>query len=102
VLLRRGRRRASHHRHWRHPRRIIEADQSVELTVFTEGEEGTFDVLDTGKRRNAADVLTIEGEKSTTVLAAMVRTGHAIPRPPAAPDEHPLGVLTTALPRARY
>jgi hypothetical protein len=47
-------------------------------------------------------VLTIEGEKSTTVLAAMVRTGHAIPRPPAAPDEHPLGVLTTALPRARY
>ena len=27
-----------------------------------------------GKRRNAADVLAIEGEKSTTMLAAMVRT----------------------------
>jgi hypothetical protein len=53
---------------------IIEADQPVELTVFTEVNEGTFDVLDTGKRRNAADVLAIEGEKSSGMLAAMVRT----------------------------
>ena len=44
------------------------------MTVFTEVEPDTFDVLDTGKRRNAADVLAIEGEKSTTLLAAMVRT----------------------------
>jgi hypothetical protein len=53
---------------------IIEADMPVEMTVFTEVDEGTFDVLDTGKRRNAADVLAIEGEKSSTMLAAMVRT----------------------------
>ena len=53
---------------------IIEADRPVEMTVFTEVGEGTFDVLDTGKRRNAADVLAIEGEKSSTMLAAMVRT----------------------------
>ncbi len=53
---------------------IIEADVPVELTVFTEVNEDTFDVLDTGKRRNAADVLAIEGEKSSTMLAAMVRT----------------------------
>jgi hypothetical protein len=53
---------------------IVEADIPVELTVFTEVADGTFDVLDTGKRRNAADVLAIEGEKSATVLAAMVRT----------------------------
>jgi hypothetical protein len=53
---------------------IIEADQPVELTVFTDVDEGTFDVLDTGKRRNAADVLAIEGEKSSAMLAAMVRT----------------------------
>ena len=53
---------------------IIEADLPVELTVFTDVEPGTFDVLDTGKKRNAADVLAIEGEKSTTMLAAMVRT----------------------------
>jgi hypothetical protein len=45
-----------------------------ELTVFTEVGEGTFDVLDTGKRRSAADVLAIDGEKSSTMLAAMVRT----------------------------
>src|SRR4051794_38653242 len=53
---------------------IIEADLPVEMTVFTEVEPDTFDVLDTGKRRNAADVMAIEGEKSTTLLAAMVRT----------------------------
>ena len=53
---------------------IIEADLPVEVTVFTDVEPGTFDVLDTGKRRNAADVLAIQGEKSTATLAAMVRT----------------------------
>jgi hypothetical protein len=54
---------------------IVEADVAVDMTVFTEVNEGTFDVLDTGKRRNAADVLAIEGEKSSTMLAAL-------PRPP--------------------
>ncbi len=53
---------------------IIEADRAVELTVFTDVPEGTFDVLDIGKRRTAADVLAIEGEKNSTMLAAMVRT----------------------------
>jgi hypothetical protein len=53
---------------------IIEADLPVEMTVFTDVEPDTFDVLDTGKKRNAADVLAIEGEKSSTLLAAMVRT----------------------------
>src|SRR5438876_1801624 len=53
---------------------IVEADVPVEMTVFTEVPVGAFDVLDTGKRRNAADVLAIEGEKSAVMLAAMVRT----------------------------
>lgn len=53
---------------------VVEADLPVELTVFTDVDPHTFDVLDTGKRRNAADVLAIEGEKSTATLAAMVRT----------------------------
>jgi hypothetical protein len=53
---------------------IVEADLPVEVTVFTDVEPDTFDVLDTGKKRNAADVLAIEGEKSSTLLAAMVRT----------------------------
>lgn len=52
---------------------IVEAGLPVELTVFTDVEPGTFDVLDTGKRRNAADVLAIDGEKSTATLAAMLR-----------------------------
>jgi hypothetical protein len=53
---------------------IVEADVAVDVTVFTEVPVGAFDVLDTGKRRNAADVLAIEGEKSSVMLAAMVRT----------------------------
>ena len=53
---------------------IIEADTPVEMTVFTDVPVGAFDVLDTGKRRNAADALAIEGEKSAVMLAAMVRT----------------------------
>ena len=52
---------------------IIEADRPVELTVFTDVAEGSFDVLDIGKRRTAADVLAIEGEKNSILLAAMVR-----------------------------
>jgi hypothetical protein len=46
----------------------------VDMTVFTEVPEGAFDVLDTGRRRNAADVFAIEGEKSAVMLAAMVRS----------------------------
>ncbi len=53
---------------------VVEADVPVEMTVFTDVEADTFDVLDTGKKRNAADVLAIEGEKSSTMTAAMVRT----------------------------
>jgi hypothetical protein len=53
---------------------IVEAGIPVEMTVFTEVPVGAFDVLDTGKRRNAADALAIEGEKSAVMLAAMVRT----------------------------
>jgi hypothetical protein len=52
---------------------VVEADVAVEMAVFTDVEPDTFDVLDTGKKRNAADVLAIEGEKSSTLLAAMVR-----------------------------
>ena len=52
---------------------VLEADLPVEMTVFTEVPADTFDVLDTGKRRNAADALAIEGEKSTVVLASMLR-----------------------------
>src|SRR5689334_4977241 len=57
-----------------HGRQSAANASRTRLTVFTEVGEGTFGVLDTGKRRSAADVLAIEGEKSSTMLAAMVRT----------------------------
>ncbi|TNC26474.1 hypothetical protein [Amycolatopsis alkalitolerans] len=53
---------------------IIEADLPVELTVFTDVPPDTFDVLDTGRKRNAADALAIEGETNSHMLASMLRT----------------------------
>lgn len=53
---------------------VIEAEMPIDLTVFTDVPADTFDVLDTGKRRNAADALAIEGEKSTHQLGSMLRT----------------------------
>ncbi|WP_020500436.1 hypothetical protein [Sciscionella marina] len=61
---------------------IVAAEQPVEMTVFTEVPADTFDVLDTGKRRNAADVLAIEGEKSSVMLAAMLRTIYLVANRP--------------------
>ena len=46
----------------------------VQMTVFTEVPADTFDVLDTGKKPSAADVLAVEGERSTLQLASMIRT----------------------------
>ena len=53
---------------------VIEADVPIEMTVFTDVPADTFDVLDTGKKRNAADALAIDGERSTLQLASMLRT----------------------------
>lgn len=52
---------------------VVEAGIPVTMMVFSDVDPSTFDVLDTGRRRNAADVLAIEGEKSTIQLAAMLR-----------------------------
>ncbi|MBO0839804.1 MAG: hypothetical protein J2O49_03155 [Sciscionella sp.] len=52
---------------------VVEAGIPVDLTVFTDVPTDTFDVLDTGKRRNSADTLAIEGEKYPHMLAAMTR-----------------------------
>jgi hypothetical protein len=45
---------------------IIEADLPVEMTVFTDVEPDNFDVLDTGEKRNAADVLAEPSGKTGT------------------------------------
>jgi hypothetical protein len=52
---------------------IVEADQTIEMTVFSDVPDGTFGVLDTGKKRSAGDTLAVEGEKSTNQLAAMLK-----------------------------
>ena len=39
--------------------------------MFTDVEPGTFDVLDTGKKRNAADVLAIVAEPDALVLLGL-------------------------------
>jgi hypothetical protein len=57
---------------------VIEAELPMEMTVFTDVEPDIFDVLDTGIRRNAADVWVLEGERSTMMLAAMVPRGVAV------------------------
>jgi len=50
------------------PSSIIKADQPIELTVCTEVRRVHLRRADTGKRRNAAEVLTTEGEQSTSML----------------------------------
>ena len=67
---------------------IVEADQPVTMMVTTDLPPETFDVLDTGKRRTAADALTINGEKSTSMLAAMVRVIWLAEHLPSAVDRH--------------
>ncbi|MBO0840934.1 MAG: hypothetical protein J2O49_08965 [Sciscionella sp.] len=52
---------------------VVEAGIPVEMTVITDAPTDTFDVLDTGRRRGAADALAIEGEHNPRLLAAMVR-----------------------------
>lgn len=64
---------------------IVEADLPVTMLVSTDLAPETFDVLDTGKRRTAADALTINGEKSTSMLAAMVRVIWLAEHLPASP-----------------
>lgn len=51
----------------------VEAGVPLKVLVFTDVEPDTFDVLDAGKKRSAADALAIAGEKSTHLLASMIR-----------------------------
>lgn len=52
---------------------IVESGVPTETLVFTEVGNDTFDVLDAGRKRNASDALAIAGEKSTHLLASMLR-----------------------------
>lgn len=52
---------------------IVEAETPIETLVFTQVDSDTFDVLDVGRKRSAADALAIAGEKNTHLLASMLR-----------------------------
>lgn len=52
---------------------VIEAGQPVDMLVTTGAPPESFAVMDTGRRRNAADALSIEGEANAVRLAAILR-----------------------------
>lgn len=54
-------------------RAIITSGISVQIYVVTDLDNDAFRTLDGGKRRSAADVLSIEGEVNAAVLAAATR-----------------------------
>ncbi|MEU1420495.1 hypothetical protein [Kitasatospora sp. NPDC005751] len=54
-------------------RAIIDAGVPVEMFVFDGLSEDAFPVLDTGKRRSAADTLSSTGEKYLTLLSSTIR-----------------------------
>ncbi|MFD7501413.1 hypothetical protein [Streptomyces sp. NPDC059850] len=54
-------------------RAIIEADTSVQMLVFDGLSRDVFPVLDTGKRRSAADTLSSTGAKYLHLLSSTIR-----------------------------
>jgi hypothetical protein len=52
---------------------IIKADTPVEMLVLRGVESDTQDVMDTGARRNIADILKLRGESNHTLLAGSLR-----------------------------
>lgn len=61
------------HRLWA----ILESGCTVKLAVSTKLESSVKHVIDTGRKRVASDVLYMQGEKDSIVLAAALRTLHA-------------------------
>ncbi|MEW1677345.1 hypothetical protein AB0O47_29555 [Streptomyces noursei] len=54
-------------------RAIIEANTAVEMLVFNGLSKDVFPVLDTGRRRSAADTLSSTGEKYLHLLSSTIR-----------------------------
>lgn len=64
---------------------IVRSGVSVDCLVITGLEVGVFDTLDLGKKRNMSDILSIQGEVSTNVLASILRMLCCIESNPANP-----------------
>jgi hypothetical protein len=55
---------------------IIKANKPIETIVAYDVDDSVFKVIDTGKKRTAADCLAIEGYKNWTVMAAALNLLH--------------------------
>lgn len=51
---------------------VVNADKPIKSVVIKGLQDGAFLTLDTGKKRNASDVLSIEGYVNTTTLAGIL------------------------------
>ena len=52
---------------------VVETGMSVEMLVTSDLEEDVFSVLDTGKRRDGSDVLSIDGATNTHCMSAGIK-----------------------------
>jgi hypothetical protein len=59
---------------------LIKANISLHFTVVTEMEEDVISVLDSGKRRNGSDILSIYGVKNAAVVSALISTSNVLKR----------------------
>jgi hypothetical protein len=55
---------------------VIKAKKTVELDVLKDLENDLFQVLDTGKSRNASDILKIAGIKNATTVSGLINKFH--------------------------
>lgn len=52
---------------------IVKANIAIPILLVTNLDDDVFDTIDTGKNRNGADVLSIQGVKNDTSIAASIR-----------------------------
>jgi hypothetical protein len=57
---------------------IIKANISLHFTVFTDMDDDIISVLDSGKRRNGSDVLSIYGIKNASLVSAIIAASNSL------------------------
>lgn len=71
---------------------VVESGCTVEMAVFFDVDPAVFAVLDTGRRRSAADTFSLSGERDAAVLASALRHLHLYL---TYPDRMWTGTITT-------
>lgn len=72
---------------------VVVADVPITSMIAYGVEDNCFEVIDTGKKRSHADVLSMEGYKHTTQLAAALRLKYAIDEAPIPKQEKSLHTI---------